>query len=124
MGVYREKWVIVCLAVLLLAGASVWVVCGVFSIGFCKPDLSHHMQIDLQLVQQADSGEIVHYEQKYGEVFVSLVDRVGDCHIFLLKHPGKSTAETLEILKRTQEGQRNRKLNQASEATASPGRCP
>ncbi|MCY2990897.1 MAG: hypothetical protein NTY19_23930 [Planctomycetota bacterium] len=112
------KWIIICLTTLLLAGASVLVVCGVFSIGFCKPDLSHHRQIDLQLVQQADSGEVVHYEQKYGEVFVSLVDRVGDCHIFLLTHPGKSVPETLEILNRTQEEQQNRKLNQASEATS------
>ena len=118
------KWIIICLTILLLAGASVCVVCGVFSIGFFKPDLSHHMQIDLQLVQQADSGEIAHYEQKYGEVFVSLVDPVGDGHIFLLKHPGKSTAETLEILRRTQEEQRNRKLEPAPEATASPGRYP
>ncbi len=68
--------------------------------GCRHPDWSHYRQVTLENLGQADYGELLHYEEKQGAVLVSLADKVGDGHIYLLKHPGKTVPETLTILKR------------------------
>ena len=93
-----RKWMFIGLASIVLAIATIWLVSGCLKCGFCKPDLSHHRQIDLNSIQQ--NGGVAAYETKYGEIFVTIVDRVGDGHTFWLQHPESSTEETLEILKK------------------------
>ena len=65
----------------------------------CKPDLTHQRRISLQSVQAMTSGSIANCDEKYGEVFVSIADNYGDCHIFLLEHPGISNKDALGALK-------------------------
>ena len=88
---------------------TIFLLIGCLGIACCHgcrhPDLSHYRQVTLENLEQADYGEILHYEERHGTVFVSLADKVGDCHIFLLKHPGKSIQETLTILNRKMDNQ-------------------
>ena len=94
----KRKWMVLGLAVIILAGATIWLVHGILvSSGIWKPDLSHQRQIDLQSIQLY--GGVAAFETRYGEIFVSIVDSAGDCHMFWLQHPESSTEETLEILK-------------------------
>jgi hypothetical protein len=103
-----------------LLGLGAWLVCGMASCGICKPDFSGFWQTDLDRVRQDKAGAIVSYEVKSGVVLVSLADRVGDCHVFRLDHPGKSTQETLEILKQTQTEQTKTKPNSTPDGTRQP----
>lgn len=104
-----------------VSALSAWMVCGVASCGLCRPDFSHFWQIDLESIQQDKAGVIVSFEEKSGEILVSIADRVGDCHIFRLNHPGKSTKETLEILKTKQEEQKKAKTSQGSQTVGASG---
>ncbi len=65
----------------------------------CRTDLSNQRRISLQSVQALTSGSIGNCKEEYGEVFVSIVDKYGDCHIFLLEHPGLSNKDALSALK-------------------------
>jgi hypothetical protein len=67
--------------------------------GGCRPDLSHQRQISLPSVQGMTSGSIAGYEEKCGEIFVSIGDNSGDCHIYVLQHPGMSRKQAMEALK-------------------------
>ncbi len=64
----------------------------------CKPDLSHERRISLQDVQALTNGGIAQCEEQYGEVFVSITDPHGDCHVFLLEHPDISNKDALSAL--------------------------
>ncbi len=55
------------------------------------------MTIELKTIEQMQKGRIL-VEEKMGEILVTVVDRSGDAHIFLLKHEGVSKNEALEIL--------------------------
>ena len=90
------------------------------SCGICQPDFSQLWQTDLAGIQEGKSGVIVSCEEKSGEILVSLADRVGDCHIFRLNHPGKSTQEALDILRRTMEEQSRAKPNPTPDGLRQP----
>ncbi|MBA4386736.1 MAG: hypothetical protein C0404_02075 [Verrucomicrobia bacterium] len=65
----------------------------------CQPDFSHQRKTTLQRVQQMTSGSIRHYEEKYGEIFISIGDKYGDNHVFMLMHPGVTREQALEALR-------------------------
>lgn len=44
----------------------------------------------------------ISFEEKHGEIFVHVIDRFQDGHIYQLDHPGISNEQTLEILKAKQ----------------------
>lgn len=111
-----KRWVAGCLGVSCLIGVAAWIVCGVTSCGISKPDFSHSWQTDLDSIQNDKAGAIVSYEEKSGEILVSLADSVGDCHVFRLNHPGKSIRETQEILKKKKEEQDRAKSNRVEDA--------
>ena len=81
------------------AGITISLLLASIVINGCKPDLTHHRRISLQGVQTLTSGSIANFEEKYGEVFVSIADKHGDSHIFLLEHPGLSNKDALSALK-------------------------
>lgn len=57
----------------------------------------HPLTLELKSIEQMQTGSISFEEQK-GEIFVTVVDRYGDAHMFLLKHEGVPKNEALQIL--------------------------
>jgi len=55
------------------------------------------MQIELKTIEGFQDGKII-IEEKYGKIFVTVVDKSGDAHIHLLKHEGVPKTEALKIL--------------------------
>jgi hypothetical protein len=89
--------------------AAAFVLLALWAGSGCKPAPSSCPTISLQEVQAMSSGHIVGYEEKGGEILVSIGDKYRDCHIFLLQHPGVTREEAIAILQAKQvELDRNR----------------
>jgi len=58
------------------------------------------MVIDMQMVQrEIEAGDRVVFQEKNGEILVTIIDRYGDGHIYVLKHPGLSRQQAIDVLK-------------------------
>ncbi|MCE9518806.1 MAG: hypothetical protein K8R87_04485 [Verrucomicrobia bacterium] len=57
--------------------------------------------LSLATLEQIHSGQLS-YEERDGEIFVSVTDSSGDCHIHRLNHKGHSRLDALEILQKKQ----------------------
>jgi hypothetical protein len=99
---------------------AAWTVCGITSCGIWTSEVTEFWQADLDSIQQDKAGIVVSYEEKPGEILVSLADRTGRCDTFRVNHPGKSTKETLSILKAKQAEQKKTKPNPTSEGLRQP----
>lgn len=84
---------------MVVIGISAVALCGIVALHGRKPDLFHQRQTTLQSVQEMNSGAIGGFEEKWGELFVSIIDKHQDCHIYVLQHPGVSRSRALAILK-------------------------
>lgn len=58
--------------------------------------------LSLTTLEQVHDGSIS-FEERRGEIYVHMTDRLGDGHIHILNHEGVSKAEALEILKAKQQ---------------------
>ena len=84
---------------------SVLAVCSALCLGAsgCQPQ-SSAFPLSLQTVHKLDPSNTTQmsFEEKGGEIFVSVTDKHGDGHIHQLSHEGVSKQQALEILQRKQ----------------------
>ncbi len=66
----------------------------------CKAK-SSAFPLSLATLQQTHSGQIA-FEERGGQIFVTVTDEFGDSHIHLLDYRGVSNVKALEILKAKQ----------------------
>jgi hypothetical protein len=106
------------LMTLLGFGAILFSVLMFFGITSCSAHrqkfLAHCWQTNIESIQNDRSGVIASCEEKLGDVFVVLVDKVGDSHEFLVKHPGLTNKQTFDILMKKKEDQTMTKPKQTS----------
>lgn len=56
---------------------------------------------DVQKMNAANTGQI-EFEERGGEIFVTVIDKYGDGHIHLLNHEGVSHQDALSLLRQKQ----------------------
>lgn len=80
-------------------------VCSALCLGVigCKSQASA-FPLSLETVRKLDPTNTIQisYEENGGEIFVSITDKGGDCHIHKLSYEGISKQQALEILKQKQ----------------------
>lgn len=64
----------------------------------------HQMSVTIQQVMQFQPGDVpeISHEETGGHIYVSVVDRSRDAHVFLLNHDGMTRQQALEMLGRKQ----------------------
>ncbi len=89
----RKKIIIgfITFSVLLFAVIAIW-----FQV-HCRGMNWHPLTIELKSIELMQTGSIL-IEEKKGEIFVTVVDRYGDSHRFLLKHDSVPKNEAVQIL--------------------------
>jgi hypothetical protein len=98
---YRRPSLKTLLGITKAAASILTVACVlVFAQTGCKSKPSG-FRVGVETVQQIRDGQIS-FEEKNEDIFVSITDRYGDCHLHVLDHKGIPREKALAILKQKQ----------------------